>query len=89
MPVDDQPHLAPPPGVMHALLNESDEDVLVPGRLYPTMCGTHWEHQPLTKAEVRTRYVCALCHQAQVETLRTGINFLINRVNTLEGMVGR
>ena len=33
--------------------------------------------------------IYALCHQAQIETLRTGINFLIERVNMLEGMTGR
>jgi hypothetical protein len=63
------------PKVMHALLTESEQP-LVAGQEYDTLCGTTWQHQVLSEAEVRERFVCALCHHEQVTELLAAITDL-------------
>ena len=64
------------PKVMHALKTIPDLP-LVPGAWYETLCGTTWEYQRLPEWQVRERFVCAACHEAQIEELRAIINNLV------------
>ena len=68
------------PKVMHALLVEPTEP-LEAGKSYLTICGIYWEHQPLTKEEVRERFVCALCHHEQVDELLVAIQDIQTNYN--------
>lgn len=63
------------PQIMHALKTEP-EHPLVPGAIYETLCGIPWEHQPLTAAEQRTRFVCARCHGLTIDEMRRLLNEL-------------
>lgn len=69
------------PEVVHALRNDLGIP-LAPGAYYETMCGTSWQYQPIPEEEMRTRYVCAMCHQAQMTELLAAMADMVDRFNS-------
>jgi hypothetical protein len=65
---------------IHALLVEEGHRP-VPGALYATLCGTSIEYEAILPETVRTRFVCALCHQEQMRRLATALEDLRERFN--------
>lgn len=57
-----------PPFVVHLIVVEEEEG-RVEGGYYKTMCGFLQEHRNLSKEELRQRYVCAACQDAQNQEL--------------------
>lgn len=73
------------PQIVHALLAEAETEDLklfVPGAFYPTLCGISWQYRDIGPS-IRERFVCAACHQHQLEGLRDTLNQLITKHNVL------
>lgn len=68
------------PKVMHLIANEPQ--VRPEGAFFTTLCGLAQEHAILPAAELRTRFICAMCQNQQNLELAKGLESLRTAYNT-------
>jgi hypothetical protein len=68
------------PKVIHLIQEEPEQRT--EGALFTTMCGVLQEHATLPAVELRERFICAMCQNAQNLEFARGLEHLRTRYNS-------